>query len=239
MNVQDMYPDRLCYVFRVAKIDDLSSHIAKKIEYGSMRSFESVDEVIIAILSVKKYSELPKHINLDYKDYIFSPTPLRSIIITLRTAIFLSTNRFGRGYESININFRIYEPITEKFSNYLKLIGVDNLTPSPKYWGEEIWYNAVDQINQGIPHWPQFLINGSEELEIQENPNPNKTIKLTPRQQQIAHLIVNRGYSNKEIARSLNLSESSIKLHVGGLLKKYGLKNRTQLSRAIAAGLKA
>jgi len=55
-------------------------------------------------------------------------------------------------------------------------------------------------------------------------------IELTPRQNQILKLIQERGCSNKHIAKILNLTESTVKLHVGGILKKYNLKNRTQLA---------
>jgi DNA-binding CsgD family transcriptional regulator len=54
--------------------------------------------------------------------------------------------------------------------------------------------------------------------------------KLTTRQQQIFDLIVNRGASNKAIARILNISESTVKLHMTAILKKNSVRNRTQLA---------
>jgi DNA-binding NarL/FixJ family response regulator len=59
-------------------------------------------------------------------------------------------------------------------------------------------------------------------------------IYLTPRQQQVLDLIKTRGSSNKQIARLLNLSESTVKLHIGQILKKYGCINRTQLALTAA-----
>jgi len=56
------------------------------------------------------------------------------------------------------------------------------------------------------------------------------SIVLTPRQQEVLDLVCSRGASNKSIARILNLSESTVKLHIGAILKKYGLTNRTQLA---------
>ena len=45
--------------------------------------------------------------------------------------------------------------------------------------------------------------------------------------------------SNKEIGRQLAVSEGTVKLHVGALLKKFGVNNRTQVAvkavRLIAA----
>lgn len=71
------------------------------------------------------------------------------------------------------------------------------------------------------------LANPKKEKKRREDPNH---IELTTRQQQVLKLIRERGASNKVIARTLKLSESTVKLHVGAILKKYGLSNRTQLA---------
>lgn len=64
-------------------------------------------------------------------------------------------------------------------------------------------------------------------LTVKKNTNE---ISLTPRQQQIYSLVSTRGASNKVIAKTLNISESTVKLHVSAILKKYGVRNRTQLA---------
>lgn len=58
----------------------------------------------------------------------------------------------------------------------------------------------------------------------------DEIISLTHRQQQVLSLIVSRGSSNKVIARNLKISESTVKLHITAILKKYCLSNRTQLA---------
>ncbi len=51
--------------------------------------------------------------------------------------------------------------------------------------------------------------------------------KLTPREREIlGHLA--RGASNKEIARGLNLAESTVKIHIQNILKKLGVASRVQ-----------
>lgn len=55
-------------------------------------------------------------------------------------------------------------------------------------------------------------------------------LKLTPREKQIVELLLQRGCSNKVMARSLNIGESTVKLHMGNILKKVGARNRTQLT---------
>jgi len=57
-----------------------------------------------------------------------------------------------------------------------------------------------------------------------------KEIVLTPRQRQVFDLLSTRGASNKTIAKMLNISESTVKLHLGVIFKKYGVRNRTQLA---------
>jgi tripartite-type tricarboxylate transporter receptor subunit TctC len=64
---------------------------------------------------------------------------------------------------------------------------------------------------------------------IKEQLKADDKFSLTFRQQQIARLIINRGLSNEQIASTLNLSESTVKLHAGIVYKKHGVQNRTQL----------
>jgi DNA-binding NarL/FixJ family response regulator len=55
---------------------------------------------------------------------------------------------------------------------------------------------------------------------------------LTPREENVARL-VGRGLSNKEIARDLALSESTVKHHIHNIFGKMGLSRRSQMMRAI------
>lgn len=54
---------------------------------------------------------------------------------------------------------------------------------------------------------------------------------LTPRELQILELVV-RGFVNKQIAFSLNISEFTIKNHMKRLLSKLGVQDRTQAATA-------
>jgi len=51
--------------------------------------------------------------------------------------------------------------------------------------------------------------------------------KLSSREREIIVMLA-RGVSNKEIARELNLAESTIKIHVQGILRKLNLSSRVQ-----------
>jgi DNA-binding NarL/FixJ family response regulator len=69
---------------------------------------------------------------------------------------------------------------------------------------------------------------------------------LSPRENEVA-LLVARGFSNKEVARELELSNTTVKTHVHSILQKLGAKNRYNLiiahlaaeSRLVAVHLKS
>lgn len=61
--------------------------------------------------------------------------------------------------------------------------------------------------------------------------------RLTPRQHDVLDLMA-KGFSNKEIARKLELAEGTVKLHVTALLKALEANNRTQaVIKAASLGL--
>jgi DNA-binding NarL/FixJ family response regulator len=60
---------------------------------------------------------------------------------------------------------------------------------------------------------------------------------LTDRETDVLRLLA-RGYSNKQIAESLNNTEKTIKTHVSRILSKLGVQSRTQATLyAIRTGL--
>ena len=60
---------------------------------------------------------------------------------------------------------------------------------------------------------------------------------LTPRESEVLALIAG-GLSNKRIARELGIAEKTVKTHVGHVLAKLGVSDRTQAAlHAVRAGL--
>ena len=61
--------------------------------------------------------------------------------------------------------------------------------------------------------------------------------RLTPREREVL-VLIGRGFANKRIALELDLSEKTVKAHVGHVLAKLGVSDRTQAAiAAVRAGL--
>jgi DNA-binding NarL/FixJ family response regulator len=99
--------------------------------------------------------------------------------------------------------------------------------------GGKIGYNEVKESIENLLNGRERVPKAVVDLIRPKKPEVKKasgTIQLTSRQQQIFDILTTRGSSNKHIAKMLSISESTVKLHVGCILKKYGVKNRTQLA---------
>jgi DNA-binding NarL/FixJ family response regulator len=62
---------------------------------------------------------------------------------------------------------------------------------------------------------------------IAQGPRGEPAVPLTRREHEVLELIA-RGFANKRIARELGISEKTVKTHVGHLLAKLGVSDRTQ-----------
>jgi DNA-binding NarL/FixJ family response regulator len=102
-------------------------------------------------------------------------------------------------------------------------LGVLGVVPDPQHWGDIQTKHALADLAQHKPHWPKSVLEPHTKVKVIKSTTP----KLTHRQSQVMHLVMTSGASNKVIARSLKISESTVKVHIGAILKKYGVRNRT------------
>lgn len=122
-----------------------------------------------------------------------------------------------------------------KLINELIRCDVKIIAPDFNFTSNEIIDSINEMLEKGT-HVPKKIMERitKDKLKNRKKSQNADNITLTPRQEQILNLICSKGCSNKMIGKILNLSESTVKLHVGTVLKKYGLKNRTQLALLIA-----
>jgi DNA-binding NarL/FixJ family response regulator len=96
----------------------------------------------------------------------------------------------------------------------------------PKSHTSELMIAALRFVLAGGVYLPPSVLE--DEMGSQ---SPNQTVnafsRLSPRQQQVAQLLL-QGQSNKAIARTLGLSEGTIKAHVSAIFQIIGAKNRVE-----------
>jgi DNA-binding NarL/FixJ family response regulator len=93
---------------------------------------------------------------------------------------------------------------------------------------------AVNEILAGRIYVPALLSRTSaahapQPLQSSEKRRTNvgNLARLTARQKDVLKLMA-EGYSNKEIARHLEIAEATTKIHAGAVLRELGVRNRTE-----------
>ena len=146
---------------------------------------------------------------------------LQDIILMIRTKL-----------KILNLNIPILVAVNKdtpvSYIAQLKKEGVQGIVPVNLFGTDEV-VDAIQASLEGESYWPKHIIDQLPRP-VKKKKHKVGTMILTSRQAQILTYIKDRGASNKVIAKALNLSESTVKLHVGSILKKYGMKNRTQLA---------
>ena len=103
----------------------------------------------------------------------------------------------------------------------------------PKTSSSKVMIQAVQLVlDGGVYLPPELLAHTGAGAAASDLPTGGEHT-LTPRQKEVLRLMA-KGFPNKQIANSLNVSEGTVKLHVTAILKSLRAVNRTQA--VIAAG---
>lgn len=89
--------------------------------------------------------------------------------------------------------------------------------PDPKPASQPAARSAGAAQPEHAPSFPTAFADGSA------------TVQLSEREQRIVELVA-QGYDNKEIARTIYISEGTVRNHISSILAKLALKNRTQIA---------
>jgi DNA-binding NarL/FixJ family response regulator len=90
----------------------------------------------------------------------------------------------------------------------------------------KVMLSAIELVLSGGVYVPPAVLAISDQIEDHSLRNHLSNL-LTNRQRQVMELL-NQGLSNKEIARQLELSDGTVKLHITAILKALNVDNRTK-----------
>ena len=171
--------------------------------------------------------EIPTQVVVDYKTLLernINPSDVTEVInLTAR----LAYCRLGEKFQDITYTGTLLEKISASDYSKLSKAGFRGACLSPWKFG----------LDAGITTSKSFLTDNWHGMVSADKRTNNKhndlKITLTFRQQQILNFICQRGLTNQQIAKQLGLSDSTVKMHIGLILKKYGVQHRSQLIVAL------
>ncbi|MFY3383727.1 LuxR C-terminal-related transcriptional regulator [Paracidovorax sp. MALMAid1276] len=98
----------------------------------------------------------------------------------------------------------------------------------PKASSAEVMEHALRVVLAGDAYLPSHLLQDGDSFAPAPAPPPRDAgLGLTERQQQVMQLMA-QGQSNKQIARALNLTENTVKVHVTAILRELQVSSRAQ-----------
>lgn len=197
----------------------------------SWQHFNSIEDLLTKINFAKSKEQIPDKIVVSYQDLIERNLNPKDVIDTINLTSRIAANRLEDQFEEIIYTGTSACGINE--TDYFKLssAGFRGCALSPFIYGLDA---AIETRNSYTnDNWNGIVITDAQSLKKIDNQYGKFEVDLTFRQQQIANLICRRGLSNTQIAKHLGLSDSTVKMHIGLILKKYGVQHRTQLIIAV------
>lgn len=197
--------------------------------YITPKIYEGIKKVsIFDVAYCSDWCELGEVLNRKPHQIIFHITMLERLECSITEIMAMITTKLKLAGLDIPIAVGIDPDVPVSTIKELRRAGVFGLTFSAAHWGGEETARGMLALRDRKPYWPKHIIDqlpGSKK----KSANSDKIV-LTARQGQVFKYITERGSSNKAIAKSLGISESTVKLHLTEIFKKYGVRNRTQLA---------
>lgn len=222
-----MNKEKVITVVTACEDHQLISELSAKLAIETVVS-RSVTHLIRLVSSSVYYTDL---IIIDIDElYNYSKAKTLDLVMALRTLVDCACGL--KIITTINIPIAIAVDSTTDLKLIRELLSTNYITglyPKGKEFTFDEKVGAITDLINNSPHIP-VRINKLLNEKKKSKKSATNEITLTARQQQILNLIVERGASNKLISRMLNISESTVKLHVTQILKKHRLTNRTQLA---------
>jgi DNA-binding NarL/FixJ family response regulator len=97
----------------------------------------------------------------------------------------------------------------------------------PKHSPRAVFKEALSTIERGEVYLPGTFVDRSGTEEADRPDAVSRLATLTPQQGRILDLICG-GKLNKQIAYELSIAETTVKAHVTAIMRKLGVRSRTQ-----------
>ena len=193
---------------------------------GNYNLNKSIEGLLIRLNSASRYDDIPDIIKLSYNNLIERNVDFKETLDLLNLTAKIAALRLNE--KPKEIIFTGFGTSTIDSESHKKLVKAGFLggTSTPMMYGIEAAREDNYRIQKHRDYWSSLIVPDKKITVADTKP---VEIQLTFRQEQIANLIRDRGLTNKQIAKMLGLSESTVKLHIGIVLKKYGIRNRVQL----------
>lgn len=186
----------------------------------------SIEEFLKKINTAKSYDEIPDRLSVSYENLIDRNIDFKDTYDLIDLTLRLAANKFNEKPKEILITGHAgYKNIAASDCEKLIAAGFIGCTLTPMIHGLDAAEESTNRGKKDPSYWS--LIATPDKIITSTKSTPLE-ITLTFRQDQIFNMIC-KGMTNYQIARRLNLSESTVKMHIGLILKKYGFKNRIQL----------
>lgn len=191
-----------------------------------LEKFKKIVDMDLAYCS--NWNELDEALDKNPHQLIFHITELERMDTSISEIVTMLKTRLKiHGVDiPIGAGFMPYTTIVQ--IRELKRAGIHSIIPNAADWGIQETITAMHALRDRVSYWPKHII---DQLPGSKKPVANAdNVTLTNRQNQVFHLVIERGASNKSIAKIIGISESTVKLHLTEIFKKYGVRNRTQLA---------
>ena len=185
-----------------------------------------IEGLLLKLNTVKSYNEIPEKIAVTYPDLISRNIDPKDTFDVIRLTARLAASKFNEKPKEILVTGHVgYDSLQVSDCKKLISAGFVGCTLSPMVYGIEAAEESAYCNKKDPYHWTPIA---TKEKVIIKTHAPLE-IALTFRQEQILKMICIHGMTNCQIAKRLDLSESTVKMHIGLILKKYNAQHRTQL----------
>jgi DNA-binding CsgD family transcriptional regulator len=192
---------------------------------GNCAVNNSIERFITKINNATSYDDIPDKVMFGYTSLIDRNLDFKEVFDLTNLTLKLAAVRLNEKPKEIFLSGWAGAPIDNTDYKNLISAGFTGCGLSPMIYGVEAAEETAHCIKKDPYYWSPVVVPNSKATVVKSTP---LEITLTFRQEQVYNMIC-KGMTNYQIARRLELSESTVKMHIGILLKKYRAQHRSQL----------